>query len=169
MPLNESQKNLKDMYKLVEESHLSFIIFTLGDEVYGVAMTSTREVLKVKDIKATPYMVPYFRGVINLRGQIVSVIDLRLKFEIQAVKNPGLILIVETKDGGLLGAIVDDLVSVEKIQQPEISQPTSLSTKVPVEFFLGVANIKERLVNIIDIAGCLSAEELRVTKQEVAS
>ncbi len=172
MPPNISQTALEKAFALSEEPYLSFILFTLGNEVYGVPMTTTREVLKVRDIKATPYMVPYFRGVINLRGQIVSVIDLRLKFEIPPIPSAqydsGLILIVETREGELLGAIVDDLVSVEKMQQQDISQPNSLVSKVPIDFFLGVAKIKDRLVNVIDIAGCLSVEELKFIKNEIA-
>jgi purine-binding chemotaxis protein CheW len=170
MPPSNISPATEALFSKAEESQLSFILFTLGEEIYGVPMTTTREVVRVKDIKPTPYMVSYFRGVINLRGQIVSVLDLRLKFEIApAQESQGLILIVETADGGLLGAIVDDLVSVEKVQAQDIFQPTSLQTKVPIHFFYGVATVKDRLVNMVDIAGCLSAEDLRTVKNTEAA
>jgi len=165
-----SQAALDAAFAAAEESYVSFILFTLGEEIYGVPMTTTREVVKVRDIKATPYMVPHFRGVINLRGQIISVVDLRLKFGINPrPDHPGLILVVETEQGGLLGAIIDDLVSVEKLQKGDISQPESMQTKMPMDFFLGVAKVNDRLVNMVDIAACLSAEELRSIKQNAAA
>src|SRR3989344_4100179 len=135
MSHNTSQENLNTAFAEAEERCLSFIIFSLGGELYGTPLLSTREVIKHGDVKATPYMVPHFKGVINLRGQIVSVIDLRTKFEIQpASLDKGLILIVEHEQG-LLGAVVDDLVSVERIHQRDIDQTAMVATKVPTDFF----------------------------------
>ncbi len=160
-PLSSSQKALSDAFASAEENALSFIIFKIGGEIYGTPLLTTREVIRHREIKPTPYMVPHFKGVINLRGQIVSVIDLRIKFQLPCDESQSLILIVESEHG-LLGAVVDDLVSVETIQQTQIDQTASIETKVPVEFFLGIAKLEDRLVNMVDISGCLSSEDLRV-------
>ncbi len=161
MSPNLSQTELNRAFAESEENILSFIIFSLGGELYGTPLLSTREVIKFRDIKPTPYMVPHFKGVINLRGQIISVIDLRTKFAIQpGCTGQGLILIVEHAHG-LLGAVVDDLVSVERIQKDLIDQETMVETKVPTDFFLGIAKLRDRLVSMVDIAGCMSSEDLR--------
>ena len=159
--LSEAKKSLNEAFEAAEEKTLSFILFSLGNELYGTPLLSTREVIKVRDIKPTPYMVPHFKGVINLRGQIVSVIDLRIKFQISINSDdPGLILIVETPFG-LLGAIVDNLVSVERVRKEDLDQTAMVETRIPTDFFLGVAKLKDRLVNMVDISGCIHSEDLR--------
>lgn len=164
MSPNRSKFSLDAAFDAAEEHQLSFLLFSLGRELYGTPLLSTREVLKPRDIKPMPYMVPSFKGVINLRGQIISVIDLRDRYGIKPPDpDHSLILIVEGAHG-LLGALVDDLVSVEKIQKDDIDQSPAVETKIPLDFFLGVAKVKDRLVNMVDVAGCLSAEDLRVIK-----
>jgi purine-binding chemotaxis protein CheW len=158
---SNSKRTLDEAFEAAEEKILSFIIFSLGNELYGTPLLSTREVIKVREIKPTPYMVPHFRGVINLRGQIVSVIDLRIKFQISVSnEEPGLILVVETPFG-LLGAIVDNLVSVERVRKEDLDQTAVVETRIPTDFFLGVAKLKDRLINMVDISGCVHSEDLR--------
>jgi purine-binding chemotaxis protein CheW len=151
-----------------DEKVQSYIMYRLDGELYGTPMLSTREVIKLGEIKEVPYMMSHFRGVINLRGQIVGIVDLRLKFGLEVRKQgQGLILVVETPHG-LIGAIVDDLISVEKIHDDAIDRKAQIETKIPLPFFIGVAQVRDRLVNIVDIASCLSAEDMRVSKQQSA-
>lgn len=162
MSLSEAKKALNEAFETAEDKALSFILFSLGSELYGTPLLSTREVIKLRDIKATPYMVPHFKGVINLRGQIISVIDLRTKFQISiADEKNGLILIVEHSQG-LLGAVVDDLISVENVRKEDLDQNAVIETKIPIDFFLGVAKVKDRLVNMVDMSGCLFSEDMRI-------
>ncbi len=159
-----SEAKRLDSETLTDDSFHECILFSLGGELYGTPLLSVREVIKLGETKPVPYMVQHFKGVINLRGQIVSVIDLRVKFGL--APTPGknnMILIVETAEG-LLGAIIDDLVSVEKIPKADIAPATGLETKVPLEFFSGIGKLEDRLVNLIDLAGCLSSEDLRLVK-----
>jgi purine-binding chemotaxis protein CheW len=142
-----------------------YLIFRLGEELYGSPLHSVREVLKLPTIKSVPYMKNHFKGVINLRGAIVSIIDLRQKFDIKA-QLPGLILTVES-DGDTIGAIVDDVSTVTTIPEAEIERNVRVETKVPLQFFHGVAKVQGRLVNIIDIAGTLSSEELATIKRNL--
>lgn len=167
MSLSAAQLAMNAEFEASDEKSLSVLVFSLGKELYGATLQSTREVIRLGEVKSAPYMVPYFKGVINLRGQIVSVIDLRTKFGIEPEHNSeNLVLIVEHPHG-LLGAVVDHLISVEKIHKDGLEQKVALETKIPADFFMGVAKVKERLVNIVDIAGCLSADELRMTSSKV--
>jgi purine-binding chemotaxis protein CheW len=148
-----------------EETTDKFLLFNLGSELYGTPLLEVREVIKMSAIKPVPYMVPHFKGVINLRGQIVGIVDLRLKFQLKPDgEAKGMILVIDTADG-IVGAIVDEISSVEPISKDHIDAHPLVETKVPSEFFLGVAKLERGLVNLIDIAGCLSSEELRKVKR----
>lgn len=167
MSLNGAHAALEAAFEASEEKSVSFLLFSLGSEQYGSPLLATREVIRQGDIKPAPYMAPHFRGVINLRGQIISVVDLRIKFDIPVSDEAeNLILIVESPQG-LLGAVVDDVLSVEKVQKEDIDCNVQLETKIPLDFFLGVAKIKDRLVNMVDIAGCLSSDELKSVRKAV--
>ena len=151
-----------------DENLRKYILFNLGGELYGAPLLSIREVIKLREFKPVPYMVPYFKGVINLRGQIISVIDLRMKFSLKSPEaGAGLVLVVETKQG-LIGTVIDSLVSVHRFEAKDIEPAPALETKIPVQFFSGVAKLGERLVNLIDLTGCISSDELRTIKSSAA-
>jgi len=142
-----------------------YLLFQVGGELYGAPLTSVREVIKSVAIKTVPYMAPHFLGVINLRGQIVSVIDLRVKLGLSKPKNgQELILIVESGEG-LIGAMIDDLLSVREFGPKEVDMHPSLETRMPAQFMIGIAKMNSELVNLIDISGCMSSEDLRLIKK----
>jgi purine-binding chemotaxis protein CheW len=156
--------------QLEDETLPSYLIFKLAEELYGTALLSVKEVIKMSPIKPVPYMVHYFKGVINLRGEIVGIVDLRSKFEMGSAKSDGAnetgkILIIETPDA-LLGAIVDDLVAVEVIQEKDIDPDPAVETRIPIQFFKGIAKKDDRLISLIDISSCLSSTEMRMTFQK---
>ena len=162
--MSHEAKKLVNPAEAAGEGTEDFILFNLGGELYGSPLLSVREVIKLGAVKPVPYMVPHFKSVINLRGQIVSVVDLRVKFGLDPTQSRNnMILIVEVAEG-LLGAIIDDLASVEKLPKSEIEPAAQLETKIPLEFFLGVGKTGDRLVNLVDLSGCLSAEELKTVK-----
>lgn len=157
-------KNLDSNLDTEDQSH-KYLLFNLGKELYGTPLLAVREVIKMQGIKPVPYMVTHFKGVINLRGQIVGIVDLRLKFQMKAeAEAKGMILVIDTKDG-IVGVIVDEICSVEPILKEQIEADPLVETKLPAEFFLGVAKLNRGLVNLVDIAGCLSGEELRRVKR----
>jgi purine-binding chemotaxis protein CheW len=142
----------------LDETSSKYLLFDVGGEAYGARLDSVREVVRAASVKAVPYMVPHFKGVFNLRGQLVSVIDLRIKFGIRQPQASDLMLVCETA-AGRIGVVVDDVTSVATLLEADIERNTAIATKVPVTFFQGIAKIGERLVNLIDVAGCLSTEE----------
>lgn len=148
-----------------DSSAISYLLFRLQGELYATPLLKVREVIKMSTIKPVPYMVPHFRGVINLRGQIVGVVDLRTKLQMRSEHDSkGMVLITETP-AGPIGAIVDEVEAVDEILPDQIDANPQVETKIPTSFFLGIARHEKGLVNLIDIAGCLSADELRRVKQ----
>ena len=150
--------------KNINDNEDKFLVYNIQGQLYASPLLSIREVIKMTTIRPLPYMKKYFKGVLNLRGQIVGVIDLRLKFGHKIEPDSGLIVILDTVQGPI-GAVVDDIVSVEGFEVNQIEKNPKLDTQVPLEFFDGVAKSNDRLIHIINIANCLSSEELRQIKK----
>jgi purine-binding chemotaxis protein CheW len=144
-----------------EELPAKYLIFELGSERYACAIVKVREVIKVPPLKPVPFMVPSFTGVLNLRGQMIGVVDLRSRFQFPVSGNrPGYILIVDLGDS-LLGAHVDDVISVETVGKDEIQKDFAVETRVAIDFLEGMAHIDKRMVNLVDLSKVLSSQELR--------
>jgi purine-binding chemotaxis protein CheW len=146
-----------------------YLVFRLSDELYASTLTTVREISKMGTITSVPFMSNYFKGIINLRGRIVSVVDLRMKFGLPVSnKNDGILIIIDTESGPI-GIVVDDVVSVNVFGPESIEANLAIKTKIPVQFFLGVGKADDRLVNIVDLGGTLSADDFaavrRATKQ----
>ncbi|WP_186643684.1 chemotaxis protein CheW [Fluviispira vulneris] len=148
----------------IEEN--KYLIFKLLNEDYACNLLQIKEVIKSNNIKPVPFMVPYFKGIINLRGKILSIIDFRIKVSpvFNDEGNKGIILVVESKDLSL-GVIVDDLVSVQTINKEEIQQNNEMKYSIDNKFIIGNYILKEGLVTIIDLASSISEEELKAIKE----
>ena len=154
MDENENQDQLPN-----EEHCDRYLIFEIDSDLYGVNLIDIKEVLKNRPCKPIPYMREYFLGVINLRGRIVSVIDLRKKFKKPV--NPekdGFIIIIEAGNT----QIVDDIVNVENIYKDEIDVNPHLELDFPMQFFLGVGKKEDKLINLIDLSRCLTKDDMRI-------
>lgn len=146
-----------------------FITYRLADELYASPLLSIKEVVKVPRIKPVPYMHDYFLGIINLRGKIISVIDLKRKFKLgAALASTGFILVVEV-EAGQVGIVVDDIVAVDKFDESDIGLNSQIKTHVPMQFFLGVAKTKDNLINLIKISECISEDDMRMINHAQAS
>lgn len=143
-----------------DESH-RYLMFSLGAELYACSLTQVREVIKVASIKPVPYMVPHFKGVINLRGKIIGVVDLSQKLNLKGPQGQRLILVTETTQG-LLGVIVDDVASVEEILPEQIAKDAAAESKIAPQFFEGIGKLKDRLVHIVRLADIVADEDYRV-------
>lgn len=143
-----------------------YIVYKIANELYASPLTSVREVIKQVDIKAVPFMVKYFKGVINLRGQIVSVVDLAEKLELHSkndFKQQRLILILETSQG-LIGALIDDVELVVDFEEKSIERNPNVEVRVPVEYFLGIARMENRLVNLLNLGQALEADQMKLIR-----
>lgn len=161
-----SQQHNHESSKItIEDENNQYLLFYLGDELYGTPLLQVKEIVKVLPTKKVPFMKAYFKGLINLRGQVVSILDLRMKLGITSKnQNQGLIMIVETEDGSI-GAIIDDLHSVHHFDKEQIKVNNSKDEKHK-EYFYGVARLdEERLVNIIDMSLCVSNEDLKLISE----
>jgi purine-binding chemotaxis protein CheW len=144
------------------EKDLQVVGFRIGNETFGVRIGSVREIVRVPEITAVPSAPETVEGVINLRGKIIPVMDLRKRFgqsEIQPDKK-NRILVVELENK-LVGLIVNAASEVLKIAPSEIEAPGNLFAEGESSYVTGVGKLKGRLIILLDIAKLLHRPEFK--------
>jgi purine-binding chemotaxis protein CheW len=144
------------------EKDLQIVGFRIGNETYGVRIGAVREIVRVPEITSVPSAPDTIEGVINLRGKIIPVMDLRKRFghtEIRPDKK-NRILVVELENK-LLGLIVNSASEVLKISPSEIDAPGSLFADGQSGYVTGVGKLAGRLIILLDISKLLHRPELK--------
>jgi purine-binding chemotaxis protein CheW len=144
------------------EKDLQVVGFRIGNETFGVRISSVREIVRVPEITAVPSAPETVEGVINLRGKIIPVMDLRKRFgqsDIQPDKK-NRILVVELENK-LVGLIVNAASEVLKIAPSEIEAPGNLFAEGESSYVIGVGKLKGRLIILLDIAKLLHRPEFK--------
>ena len=141
------------------ETHI--VGFKVGRETYGIPITALHEIVRVPEITAVPDAPAYLEGVINLRGKIVSVVDLRKRFgkPPTALDRHSRILVVEHR-GRLAGMIVDSASEVLKIPDSEIESAPAMMREGGLDCVTGLGKCQGRLIILLDIQKVLTAREL---------
>jgi purine-binding chemotaxis protein CheW len=146
-----------------------FLTFKLGEESYGVAVLKIREIIRMQKITLVPQMPSYVKGVINLRGKVIPVIDMRLKFNVgsDAVTERTCIVVVqidrrETSTTTSVGLIVDAVEEVMTITEDEVEETPDLGGQFDGEYILGIAKIKGEVKTLLDIDAVIMAENLNL-------
>ncbi len=143
-----------------------FLTFILNDEVYGIEILKVREIIGLMDITNVPQTPDYMKGVINLRGKVIPVIDLRLKFSMPEEEHTQeTCTIVVEVDSTSIGIIVDNVSEVMEIKSDEIEDAPQFGKGIDTSFIMALGKTKETIVIMLDIAKVLSAEEIEVVKQ----
>ena len=141
---------------------LHIVGFQVGRETYGVPIASLHEIVRVTEITAVPDSPSYIEGVINLRGKIVSVIDLRKRFgEKQIVANKKNRILVVESNGRLTGLIVDSASDVLKIPAEDVEAPPAVFQEGGLNCVTGLGKYKKRLIVLLDINKLLQSGSLR--------
>jgi purine-binding chemotaxis protein CheW len=146
-----------------------FLTFKLGDEVFALDISKVREVLDFTTVTKVPRTPEFMRGIINLRGSVVPVIDLRLKFGMTRTENSvnTCIIIAEvTVDGdtAVLGALADSVQEVLDLDAEHIAPPPKIGTKLRTEFIEGMGKRDDQFIIILDIDKVFSADELALVQ-----
>ena len=141
-----------------------YLTFALGKEGYGLEILKVREIIGFMDITAVPRMPSHVRGVINLRGQVISVIDLRAKFEMElaAKTDETCIIVVDINQGGRklnVGIVVDKVSEVLNISDDSIEPPPTFGAAVNTNFILGMGKINNTVKILLDIDKVLGGQE----------
>jgi purine-binding chemotaxis protein CheW len=142
-----------------------YLTFALGREGYGIQILKVREIIGIMDITAVPRTPGHVKGVINLRGQVISVIDLRAKFGMEEAQRTEetCIIVVETLSHGRkvsIGLIVDRVSEVLNIAEENIEDPPSFGMSVDAQFILGMGKVGQSVKILLQIDKVLGAEDL---------
>lgn len=145
---------------MAKELHI--IGFRVGRETFGVPIRLVHEIVRVPEITAVPESPGFVEGVINLRGKIISVVDLRKRFgERTITPNKKNRILVTEVEGKMVGLIVDAASEVIKIPETEVDLPPSVFEEGELNYVTGVGKLNGRLVIMIDLSKILQKGELR--------
>jgi purine-binding chemotaxis protein CheW len=143
-----------------------YLVFHLGREEFGIQVLKVREIMGIQDITAVPQTPSHVKGVINLRGKVIPVVDLRLKFGLPEAEytQRTCIIVVQVKTGEismLMGIIVDGVAEVLNLVAGDIEDTPDFGRGVTTPYLLGMAKIKGKVKILLEIDQVLSTQELR--------
>lgn len=142
-----------------------YLTFTLAEEEYGIGILKIKEIIGMMSITTVPQTPEYVKGVINLRGKVIPVIDLRLRFGIVSIDYTERTCIVVVEIEGTtgtvqIGIVVDSVSEVLNIKRDDIEDTPTFGTKLDTEYILGMAKMEGGVKILLDIDKVLSVEEI---------
>lgn len=166
----------------VETSNVShalagkYLTFLLGEESYGIAVLAIREIIRMTDITSVPQMPDHVKGVINLRGKIIPILDLRLKFRLPCIETTErtCIVVVQTSTTGSwakapIGLIVTAVEEVLNVSASDIDEAPDFGSKVEMDHILGLVKVKGRVKTLLDIDQVLRPDSVLVPAQSMGA
>lgn len=151
-----------------------YLTFKLEEEVYAVDVAKVREILDFPSITKVPRTPDFMRGVINLRGSVVPVVDMRLKFDMSKTEKSlnTCIVVVEVmldNEPSVIGALADSVQEVIELDESQIEPPPKIGSRLKVEFLKGMGKIGDRFLMILDIDKVFSTEEVIQLNESASS
>ncbi|MBW2011385.1 MAG: purine-binding chemotaxis protein CheW [Deltaproteobacteria bacterium] len=163
--MSQQLETMDQAVKAMADREGKYLTFTLADEEYGIGILKIREIIGMMPITTVPQTPEFVKGVINLRGKVIPVIDLRLRFGMGAIDyNDRTCIIVVEITGGQdtiqIGTVVDSVSEVLNIKGEEIEDTPTFGTKLNTDYILGMAKMEGGVKILLDIDRVLSAEEI---------
>jgi purine-binding chemotaxis protein CheW len=143
-----------------------YLVFQLGKEEFGIQVIKVREIMGIQDITPVPHLPPHVKGVINLRGKIIPVVDLRLKFGLEAKEytQRTCIIVVHVAVHGSeptpIGIVVDGVAEVLNIADSDVEDSPEFGAGADTSYLLGMAKLKGQVKILLDIDKALDAGEI---------
>jgi purine-binding chemotaxis protein CheW len=133
------------------------VVFKLAGEDYGIEINQVREIIKKRDITPIPRQPGYVEGVINVRGMIIPVVNLKKRFELVGDPSAHPHTIIVESGKGLIGILVDSVSEVIRVPQDRIHLPPSVSMSVDSQYLRGICRVGERLLIYLDVKKVVNA------------
>ncbi|MEH0873374.1 chemotaxis protein CheW [Pectobacterium cacticida] len=162
---------LASVTKLTGETEgQEFLIFTLGDEEYGVDILKVQEIRGYDQVTRIANTPPFIKGVTNLRGVIVPIVDLRIKFAKQDVEyNDNTVVIVLNLGQRVVGIVVDGVSDVLSLTAEQIRPAPEFAVTLSTEYLTGLGSLGERMLILVDIEKLLSSDEMALVDNVLKS
>lgn len=142
-----------------------YLTFNLAEEEYGLEILTVREIIGIMDITRVPQTANFMKGVINLRGKIIPVIDLRAKFGLSRATYNDQTCIIVVDVGIPMGIIVDTVQEVHDIPEANIEPAPELGASVDTSFILGMGKVNNSVKILLDIRNVLTSDELVIVSE----
>ena len=148
---------------------VQLVSFLLEDVEYGIEILLVHEILRIPSITRLPNVPPFIKGVINLRGNVIPVVDVRARFGFPSgdMTDQSRIIVIESDDK-LIGLLVDNVSQVLRIKENNIDPPSLLIEGVSEEFIKGVGRLKDRLIIILNMSNIIFADVETKDKKDKA-
>jgi purine-binding chemotaxis protein CheW len=154
----------------MKDNAREMLVFKLGSEEYGVDILKVQEIRGYEKVTPIPRSPDYLKGVVNLRGTIVPVIDLRIRFGMPDPKYDSLTVVIVLRIAGrIVGAVVDAVSDVVRLAENEIREAPKLGAMVDSSYLSGVATQGDRMILALDIEKLLSAAEMNLLGEAAAA
>lgn len=154
------------------ESAQRYLTFRLGETTYGIGILKVQEIIGLMHVTPVPGTPPYVRGVINLRGRVIPVVDLRARFDMAVTPDTARTCIVITqvvasRGPATMGVIVEDVAEVVDLPEDRIEEMPEFGIDVRTDFLIGVGRLAETVVLLLDIDAALSREDIQLVEDLV--
>jgi len=160
-PIEVSAKAQRRDEAAEEGKIAQLIVFTLGDEEFAASIVQIREIIRIGSVTPIPDCPDFIKGLMNVRGDITLVIDLKARFFLRVNKGvESKHIIMTAQDATLFGLMVDEVTEVLRIPEREIKPAPELVTKIDKIYINGLITLQNRLIILLDLAKVLSGEEL---------
>jgi purine-binding chemotaxis protein CheW len=162
---SENKDHDQDQSDVRQDNSVQYLSFALGKEEYGVDILRVQEIRSWEPVSRIPNVPFYEKGVVNLRGSIVPIIDLRERFNLKYAEYTLLtvVVVLQTIESGkiqTMGVVVDSVSDVINVDKTKIQSAPDFGTKVSNEFISGLVSVNERMVMLLDVDKLLRLEEL---------
>ena len=163
----ENQQDIEQSPEIEANDLYQYMTFNIGDEIYGVSVLKVHEIIGMTKITHVPNSMQFMKGVINLRGKVVPVVDMRLKFNMdeREYDDQTVILIVELKER-LIGMIVDTVSEVVDMVEQSIQDTPHFSSQIETDYIQGIGNKDDNLIILLDVDKILTINELKKIENE---
>jgi purine-binding chemotaxis protein CheW len=144
-----------------------FLTFTLGAEEYAIDILKVQEIRGYEEPTAIAHAPAFIKGVVNLRGTIVPIVDLRIKFDVGVVEyTPFTVVIILNVGGRVVGMVVDAVSEVAAMSDEQIRPAPEFSPAVDTRYIRGLATVEERMLIVVDIEKLMLSSEMALVEQE---
>lgn len=168
--MSEVDEKIDQAVKAMADKEGKYLTFTLAEEEYGIGILKIKEIIGMLPITSVPQTPDFVKGVINLRGKVIPVMDLRLRFGMMSIDYTERTCIIVVEISGqagtiLVGIVVDAVSEVLNIKGDDIEKTPTFGTKLNTDYILGMAKMEGGVKILLDIDQVLSSDELSILSE----
>jgi purine-binding chemotaxis protein CheW len=157
------------MHQEATATSAEFLAFTMGQEEYGLDILKVQEIRGYEAVTTLANAPDYFKGVINLRGVIVPVIDMRIRFNLATPTYDQFTIVIVLNIGGtIMGMVVDSVSDVTTLASEQIRPPPQLGSAIGADYLIGIGTIDERMLILIDIDKLMGSDDIGLVRKLAA-